>query len=91
MTCSEKLGSGQAIAATGNHTWGETEVTVQPENGKEGVGVSTCIHCGATVTVVIPALPSVFGASYESDYEKIVAIVSKNAIYTYIVGLLTSA
>ena len=91
VTCSEKLGSGQAIAATGNHTWGETEVTVQPENGKEGVGVSTCIHCGATVTVVIPALPSVFGASYESDYEKIVAIVSKNAIYTYIVGLLTSA
>ena len=90
-TCSEKLASGQSVAATGNHAWGEIEVTVQPESGKDGEGTSTCTVCGATKTVIIPALPSVFGAGYENDCEKIVAIVSKNALYTYIIGLLTRA
>ena len=89
--CSEKLSSGQSVAATGAHTYGETTVTVQPEAGKEGSGTQTCTGCGATVTVVIPALAEVFGASYTTDCEKIVAILSKNALYTYIAGMLAKA
>ena len=89
--CNSQIAIGETIPATGNHTWGDITVTVEPSEGKEGQGIYTCSHCGATKTVTIEALPSVFGAGYESDCEKIIAIISKNVLYTYIVNLLTRA
>jgi endonuclease I len=89
--CDEQIAIGQAIPATGNHAWGDTVISVEPEQGKDGLGFSTCSHCGESKTVIIEALPIIFGAGYENNCEKIIAIVSKNALYTYIVGLLTGA
>ena len=102
-SCGEKTASGQVVPATGNHTWGDIVVTVEPTAEKDGEGVCTCTGCGATETSVItytppttPSIPSTpststdaWGKSYGKDEEKIVAILSWNAVYYFVSSLLT--
>ena len=103
-SCGEKTATGQVVPATGNHTWGEIVVTIEPTAERDGEGVCTCTGCGATETSVItytpptnpgtPSIPStpsevVWGKSYGKDEEKIVAILSWNAVYSFISSLLT--
>ena len=104
--CGEKVKGGTVIAATGKHTWSEPVVTVQPTPDKAGEAVSTCKGCGATNTTAVqyvptptpptPPTPSIpekptWGSGYSTEAEQIVAIISKNALYSYVVSLLTRA
>ena len=112
-TCGDKLSTGSVIAATGDHTWGDMVVTLEPTEERDGEGVCTCQTCGATETIVIeyipeepkPDDPSVdipaqpdpepeikdiyWGYSYSTEAEQIIAVISKNAIYSFVVSLLT--
>ena len=54
-TCSCGHSYTEAIPATG-HKWNDGVVTVEPEEGKEGVRTYTCTVCGETYTETIPAL-----------------------------------
>lgn len=96
--CGAKLSSGSLIPATENHTWGEPVVKVEPTPDKPGEAVRTCTVCGGTksetlIYVPVPPTPdtkpSVWGESYKTNEEKIVAIISKNALYSLVISLLT--
>ena len=101
--CGEKVKGGTVIAATGKHTWSEPVVTVQPTPDKAGEAVSTCSGCGATNTTAVQYVPTptpptpstpdapTWGSGYNTEAEQIVAIISKNALYSYVVSLLTRA
>ena len=92
IDCGEKTATGQVTSATGNHTFGEVTVTVAPTAGANGEGTHTCSGCGAVETVVIPYVPTetnAWGSSYSTNEEKIVAILSWNAIYSFVSALMT--
>ena len=59
LSCGAKLSSGQSIPATGNHTWGEGEVTKEPTFTEEGEKTYTCTVCGEQKTEVLEKLTQI--------------------------------
>ena len=111
--CGEKIALGNIIPATGEHSWSDPVVKVEPTEDKDGEAVCTCTVCGITKTVTILHTPGeppvtddptpddpttddpttdeepVWGSSYATEEEAIIAILSKNCIYSLVVSLLT--
>lgn len=97
IDCGEKTATGQVISATGNHTFGEVTVTVAPTQNSDGEGTRTCSGCGTVEKVVLPATSAPTGtpwlvqvvSAYGKDEEKIVVLMSWNAIYSFVTSLMT--
>ncbi|MBR6780941.1 MAG: dockerin type I repeat-containing protein, partial [Clostridia bacterium] len=60
LGCGVKIASGSAIPATGNHTWDNGVVTLEPTYTAPGVRTYTCTVCDATRTEEIAQLESVY-------------------------------
>ena len=56
--CGEKTASGEGVAATGEHTWSDPVVKVEPTETEDGEAVCTCTVCGNTKSVVISHTPA---------------------------------
>ena len=54
--CGVTIAKGEAIPATGGHTWGEWKTTLEPTTTAEGAKERGCTICGATETEKIPML-----------------------------------
>ena len=54
-SCGEKIKTGSATSATGNHTWGEAVVTTPPTETEAGQAKQTCTGCGAYKYITLPA------------------------------------
>ncbi|MBE6532017.1 MAG: hypothetical protein E7676_00720 [Ruminococcaceae bacterium] len=80
--CGEKLATGTAISATGNHSYGELNVTEAPNAIKGGKGEHTCRVCGDVKTVELPPTCTedeltvkLLLESIASDEEKIILLL----------------
>ena len=53
--CNTLIGQGQTVPATGEHFYIEGEVVSEPTKKESGLRIDTCVNCGNTVGVVLPA------------------------------------
>ena len=94
--CNQVIEKGRTIAATGNHTYGEVAVVVQPTIVEDGEGKQICSVCYDEIIVVIPAL-SVSGdltveqlaSALGSDAEKILLLLAMGLVDRTLVDGLT--
>ena len=82
LKCGAIIKKGDILPATGNHNWGEMEVTKEPTSETLGVGTHTCLDCGRTKTVAI--------SNYTAE-EEVIAAISWNAVYALLNAYLTKA
>ena len=88
--CEEKLAGGESIPKTKNHDWSEMTVVTEPTFSAPGKGISTCKVCGEEQSILIFMKTStdIFVATYETEAEKIIALISKNVLDTILLGHL---
>ena len=76
LGCGVKIASGSAIPATGNHTWDNGVVTLEPTYTAPGVRTYTCTVCDATRTEEVEQLVAEYVGDDKSTIMEDVGLVA---------------
>ncbi len=87
--CGVKTATGSAIAPTGEHSWSEKQITVEPTPDKHGEATQTCVNCSTKRTVIVHYEAT--GTENLTFEEKVVAIITKELFESLFADYLTKA